>query len=103
MPFLSRIRTLLRGESSVVGEHASSQPLGRLPEPPPFKVGSTPTPALSRISVSQRYAQMAQDLRSSIPFTCRWLDPEDIKLVGEYPISAGGFTNIWEATCDGRC
>jgi len=102
MPFLSRIRTLLRGESSVVGEDASSQPLDRLPEPPRLKVGSTATPGLSGISVSQRYAQMAQDLRSSMPFTCHWLDPEDIKLVGECPIDAGGFTNIWEVTCDGR-
>ena len=102
MPLLSLVRTLLRGESSVVDEHPSSRPPHCPPETPRLKVGSSPTPALSGISLSQRYAQMAQDLRPSMSFACRWLDPEDIKLVGEHPISAGGFTNIWEVIHNGR-
>jgi len=37
-----------------------------------------------------------------MPSPYRWLDPEDIKLVGEHPIGAGGFANIWEVTHNGR-
>ena len=55
------------------------------------------------MSLAQRYAQMAQNLRSSLsPTTCHWLDPEDVNLIGEYPIAAGGFANIYGATYDGR-
>jgi len=102
MSLLSRFRTLIRGESSVVDEHSSSQPLHRLPETSRLKVGNSRTPALSGVPPPQRYAQMAQDLRSSMSFTCRWVDPEDIKLVGEHPVGAGGFANIWEVTHNGR-
>lgn len=55
------------------------------------------------MSPAQRYPQMAHDLRSSMSLaTCRWLNPEDVGLVGERPIAAGGFANIYEATYDGR-
>jgi len=37
-----------------------------------------------------------------MPSTCRWLGPEEVKLVGDRQIAAGGFANIWEATHDGR-
>jgi len=102
MPLLPRVHNPLRGESSVADEHPLSQPLDCLPEIPRFEVGSSRTSALSGASPSQRYARMAQDLRPSIPSTCRWVDPEDIKLVGEHPIGAGGFANIWEVTHNGR-
>ena len=102
MPLLPRVHTPLRGESSIADEHPSSQPLDRLPETPRLKVGSSRTPALSGASPSERYAQMAQDLRPSMPSTCHWVEPEDIKLVGEHPIGAGGFANIWEVTHNGR-
>lgn len=45
---------------------------------------------------------MAQHLRSSLPPTCRWLDLDDINLVGELPIAAGGFGDIYGATHGGR-
>ena len=102
MPLLSRVRTFIRGESSVADERSSSQPLHCLPETPRLKVGNSHTPALSGASPSRCYAQMAQDLRSSMPSTYRWLDPEDIKLVGKHPIGAGGFANIWEVIHNGR-
>ena len=37
-----------------------------------------------------------------MPHTCRWLDPEEVKLIGEHPIAAGGFADIWEAMYGGR-
>jgi len=102
MPSLSRVRTLLRGESSVADELPSSQPLDRLLETPLLEVRNLRTPALSDVSPSRRYAQMAQDLRSSMSSTCHWLDPRDIKLVGKHPIGAGGFADILEVTHNGR-
>lgn len=45
---------------------------------------------------------MARGLLSSLPPPYRLLDPEDVKLVGEHPIAAGGFADIWEGTHDGR-
>jgi hypothetical protein len=85
MPLCSRIRTLLRPENSVADEHPPPQLLDCQPETPQPEVGSSRTPSLSGVSLSQRYAKMAQDLRLSMPFTCRWLDPEDIKLIGKHP------------------
>ena len=105
MDVLCWILILLQGKPPVIDEHASSQPLDRPPETPRLEVGSSPTPALSDISISQHYAkvaQMVQELRLSMPFTCPWLDPQDIKLVGMWPIGVGDFTDIWEATCDSR-
>ena len=45
---------------------------------------------------------MAQDRRSSLPYACHWLGPEDIEIVGERPMGAGGFADIWEGTHNGR-
>ena len=51
---------------------------------------------------SQRYARLAQERISSLPPPYRWLDPEDVKFIGEHPVAAGGFANVYEATHDGR-
>ena len=67
---------------------------------PPAQV--SPTPYFSGVPLSRRYAHMAQDLRLSLPSTCRWLGPEDVSLIGERPMVAGGFTNVYEATYYGR-
>ena len=52
--------------------------------------------------VFQRYAQRAQELLSSFPPSCPSLKPHDLELTGRYPIAAGGFANIWEATYHNR-
>jgi hypothetical protein len=102
MPFLSRLRTLLGGRYLVAGEHPSPQPLDRLPAPPRLEVRGLPTPHTDDTPPSQRYAQIVQDLRSSLPFASRWLSPEDVEIVGEHPIGAGGFADVWEGTHGGR-
>ena len=73
-------------------------------QPPPFQalVSSSPTSDLNDPALSQRYAHVARDLRSSLPSSCRWFEPEDIKLICGGPIAAGGFADIWEATHNGR-
>lgn len=67
-----------------------------------LEIRSSSTPDLNGMSLSQRYALMAQDLRSSLPSTCPWLGSEDVDLISERPISAGGFANLYEATHNDR-
>jgi len=103
MPILSQICALLRGKSSVDIGHPPPQPPHYLSASPQFEVESPPTPDLDdrNAPFPQRHGQAAQNLRSSLPSTCRWLGPEDINLVGEHPIAAGGFADIYEATHNG--
>ena len=54
------------------------------------------------MTLPQQPVQVAQLLRSSMPSTCRWLSSEDIKPIGRFPIAAGGFADVWEATHNGR-
>jgi len=100
MALLSRFRVLRRRGPSAAGEHPSPQPL----QLSHLEVGSPPTTDLNGVSLppSRRYMQLVRDLRPSLPSACRWLGPEDVDLVGEHPMAAGGSANIWEGTCDGR-
>ena len=88
--------------SSVVGESPVPQFLYLPTAPSLLELESSPAPGLNDVPLSQHYARMAQDLRLSLPSTCRWLDPEGVRLVDEQPIAAGGFANIYEATYDSR-
>lgn len=101
MPLFSRFLAIRRGESPIDGGHSSPQLPHYLPTPSRPGVKSSLTPDLDEASLPQRYGQLAQGLRSSLPSTCRWLGPEDINLVGGHPIAAGGFADIYEATHDG--
>lgn len=102
MPFFSRFHTRRRGGYSPIGEHPASKPPRRPPLPPHLEAKTPPTPQLNGTFLSQRYAHLAQNLRSSLPSTCRWLGPGDVELVSGHPIAAGGSANIYEATHDGR-
>ena len=93
---------LRRGEPSTVEAFPIPQSLYPRPLPPQLETGSLPTPDSDYISLSQHYAQMAQDLRSSLPPACHWLIPEEVDVVGEHPIAAGGFADIYEGIHNGR-
>ena len=54
------------------------------------------------VTLSQQYARMAQELLPSLLFRYQLLNPHDVNLMGECPIAAGGFADIWEATYAGR-
>ena len=99
---LSLFRALHRGESPVVGETPSPNPLYRPPVSSRLEVRSLPALGPNGVSLPQHDAQVAWDLRSSLPSTCRWLGPEDVNLVSEHPVASGEFANIHEATHDGR-
>lgn len=102
MPLLSRFRALFRGKSSVAGEQPPPQSLHRLPAPSQLEAGSAHAPDSNDVSLSQRYAQIAQDLRSSLPSDCRWLGPEEVDLISGRPMAAGSFADIYEGTYGGR-
>ena len=83
-------------------ERSSSHSPHHLSVPPQLEVGRSLAPGSNDTSLTQRYAQMAQDLRSSLPPTCHWLHPENVGLIGERPVAAGEFANIHEAMYGGR-
>lgn len=89
-------------EHLVVQEYPALLSLHHPPSQSRLKVKSLTTPDLDDVHLQWRYAQMAQDILSSLPFTCPWLGPKDVNPVGEHPIAAGGFTDVYEATYDGR-
>ena len=70
--------------------------------PPQLEVKSPSTLDPDDASLTQRYALVAQDLLSSLPFPYRFLSPEDIELIDDRPVAAGGFADIWKATHGGR-
>ena len=79
----------------------NAQPLHCLSPPPQLEAGSSLTSGLDDATLTKQYAAMAQELLSFLPFPCRLLGPEDIKLVGKYPIAAGRFADLWEGTYNG--
>ena len=89
-------------EHLIDGESIVQESLHRQSLPPQLEVMSSPASYLDDVTPLQRYAQIARDLRPSLPSTCCWLGPEDVKLIGKHPIAAGKFSNIWEATHNGR-
>jgi len=101
MLILSQLRALLRGKSSVDIGHPPPQPPHYLSRSSQLEVESSPTPDLDDAPSPKSHGQAAQGIRSSLPSTRRWLGPEDINLVGEHPIAAGGFADIYEATHNG--
>lgn len=102
MPLFSLFRALCRGESSVIGEDSATRSTRPPPPPPQLEARGSVTPASNGISLTRQYAQIAQDLRSSLPPTCRWLGPGDVDHIGEHPVGAGGSADIYEATHGSR-
>lgn len=106
---VSHLRTILRsqddgeeGEQLIVGERSTPQSLHRPSLPLQLEASGSPAPDLDNLPLSQHYAQMVQEPLSSLPSSCRLLGPEDFKLVGEHPIAAGRFANVWVGTYQGR-
>ncbi|KAF9651178.1 kinase-like protein [Thelephora ganbajun] len=102
MPLLSRVCALYRGEPSVIEERPSPGLSHHLSSPSQLEVGALPTPDLDGVTLPQHYARIAQDSLRSSTFAYRLVGPEDVKLIGGKPMTAGGSADIWEATYDGR-
>ena len=63
---------------------------------------SPSVPILDRDLQYEHYPEAVRHLRPSFPPTCAFVEPDDVKVVGDIPISAGGFADIWEGVIDGR-
>jgi len=88
-------------ENLVGGESLVQQSLSQPPSPQPedmSSMGSDPEDA----PPIHRYAQVALQSLSSLPFPCPLLCPEGIELTGECPVAAGGVADIWKAKHGGR-
>ena len=108
---ISGVRTIRRSQDDdeerehlAIREYSAphTRPLHPPSPSPQSGVGSLPTSDLNDATLLQRYALMARESLLSLPSPCCSLGSEDVKLVGEGPIAAGGFADIWEATYGGR-
>ena len=107
--FVSALRTIRRPQGDgeererLIGEEPSVlETIRRQQLPSRIQLISSPTFDLNDVALLHRYAQVARDLRSSLPPSYRWLGPEHVKFICERPVAAGGFADIWEATYNGR-
>ena len=50
----------------------------------------------------EHYSETVRQLRALFPPTCTLLEPDDVKVVGDTPIGAGGFADIWGGIIDGH-
>ena len=79
--------------------HGSSQSEnGAYPSPfnPP------PVPLIDQGLQHECYSETVRQLRALFPPTCTLLEPEDVRVVGDTPIGAGGFADIWGGIIDGH-
>ena len=87
----------LVGEKSII-----EQTLHRQSPPPQLEVISSPTSDLDDVSILQRCAQMAQEHLLSIPSPRLLLSPEDVEIMDEQPVAAGGSADILKGKYGGR-
>lgn len=63
------------------------------------------SPNVSRVSVidnSLPYGYYSEAVRRSLPANCASFQGDEVIIVGNTPIQAGGYADIWEATLDGH-
>ena len=60
-----------------------------------------PIPTIDKDLQYDRYSEAVRRLRPLFPLTCTFLEPDDVKMVGDIPIGAGGSADIWEGTIYG--
>jgi hypothetical protein len=61
-----------------------------------------PLPTIDLGLQYERYSEAVRQLCPSFPLTCTFLEPDEVKVVGDTPVGAGGFADIWKGTLDGR-
>lgn len=86
---------------SLWGRSVSKLAASPLPPPPlPSVIHNPPLPDDGFLC--QHHSSLAQKLRPSSSSICRQLAGDDIHIVGERPVSAGGFADIWRGSLDTR-
>lgn len=61
-----------------------------------------PVPLIDNDLPYERYSETVRQLRPLFPSACTSLKPGEVKVVGDTPIGAEGFADIWEGTLDGH-
>jgi hypothetical protein len=87
-------RTVIRG---------STRKGATCPPPPPFSPseGSSP-PSPNDDLPCQHHSELARRLYPSLSPICHWFGEDDIRIVWELPVSAGGFTDLWKGSLENR-
>ena len=62
-------------------------------------LSNSPVPVIGNNFLHERNSEVA---RQPIPSSCTSFEGEDLKVIGNTPIGAGGYADIWEATLGGR-
>ena len=61
---------------------------------------SPPVPVIDNDLPYDRYSEAVRQLCLLLLPTCPSFEPGEVRVVGDTPIAAGGFADIWRATCD---
>ena len=59
-----------------------------------------PIPAIDNDLPHERCSEAVRQLRPLFPSACVSFEPGEVEVVGDNPIAAGGFADIWEGTLD---
>jgi len=66
------------------------------PKPFPLVINHPPTTGPNTL------INLAGRLRLSLPPSCPWFGPEDLRVIGTRPVDAGGFADLWVGEMDDR-
>jgi len=61
-----------------------------------------PVPLIDKNLPYERYSETVRQLRPLFPSTCTLLKPGEVKVIGDTPIGAEGFADIWDGTLNGH-
>ena len=82
-----------------------------VPRQPPAYAQSSPfMPSRTRnpssppddASPQRHHFDLTQQFRPVLSSICNWLEEEDVQIIGGWPISAGGYTDLWRGSVDSR-
>lgn len=73
------------------------------PQSSPFTPSRARGPSSPDDASPQRHHfDLTQQFRPVLSSICNWLEDDDVQIVGGWPISAGGFTDLWRGSMDSR-
>lgn len=67
----------------------------------PDQFGSSP-PGIDPGALCEHIVDLVHHLQSLLPSDCKWLEEGAIEVVGERPVDAGGFADVWVGMMENR-
>ncbi|KAF9784473.1 kinase-like domain-containing protein [Thelephora terrestris] len=87
-------RTVIRG---------STRKGAACPPPPPLSLSERSNPPSPNDDLPcQHHSELARSLYPSLSSICNWFGEDDIRVVWEFPVSAGGFTDLRKGSLENR-